>query len=261
MNSFFLNPTDEINIIINPSEAFSPNSILTNILKLLINDVSSELTQLFNLSFSRGFFPLLLKTSKFIPVYKKDTKLQCSNYRPISLLSNIGKVFERLMYNRLYTFLGKNSVIYDLQFGFRQKYSTSHASIHLTEKIREQLDNKNIVCGIFFELEKAFDRVDHGILIQRLNHYGIRGKANNWFSSYFQNWSQHVSINGFNSNLGHIHCDVSQVSILGPLLFLIYINDLNWPIRYFSVHHFADYTNLLNSNNSVKSMNKQVNHD
>ena len=187
MNSFFLNPTDEINIIINPSEAFSPNSILTNILKLLINDVSSELTQLFNLSFSRGFFPLLLKTSKFIPVYKKDTKLQCSNYRPISLLSNIGKVFERLMYNRLYTFLGKNSVIYDLQFGFRQKYSTSHASIHLTEKIREQLDNKNIVCGIFFELEKAFDRVDHGILIKRLNHYGIRGKANNWFSSYFQN--------------------------------------------------------------------------
>ena len=112
MNSFFLNPTDEINIIINPSGAFSPNSILTNILKLLINDVSSELTQLFNLSFSRGVFPLLLKTSKFISVYKKDTRLQCSNYRPISLLSNIEKVFERLMYNRLYTFSRKNSVIY-----------------------------------------------------------------------------------------------------------------------------------------------------
>ena len=112
MNSFFLNPTDEINIIINPSGAFSPNSILTNILKLLINDVSSELTQLFNLSFSRGVFPFLLKTSKFISVYKKDTRLQCSNYRPISLLSNIEKVFERLMYNRLYTFSRKNSVIY-----------------------------------------------------------------------------------------------------------------------------------------------------
>ena len=112
MNSFFLNPTDEINVIINPLGAFSPNSILTNILKLLINDVSSELTQLFNLSFSRGVFPLLLKTSKFISVYKKDTRLQCSNYRPISLLSNIEKVFERLMYNRLYTFSRKNSVIY-----------------------------------------------------------------------------------------------------------------------------------------------------
>ena len=112
MNSSYLSPTDEINIIINPSEAFSPNSILTNILKLLINDVSSELTQLFNLSFSRGVFPLLLKTSKFISVYKKDTRLQCSNYRPISLLSNIEKVFERLMYNRLYTFSRKNSVIY-----------------------------------------------------------------------------------------------------------------------------------------------------
>ena len=112
-----------------------------------------------------------------------------------------------------------------------------------------------------FDLQKVFDKVDHDILIQKLNHYGIRGVANNWFSSYLQNRSQYVSINGFNSKLEHIHCGVPQGSILGPLLFLIYINDLNCAIRYCSVHHFADDTNLLNYNNSVKRMNKQVNQD
>ena len=149
--------------------------------------------------------------------------------------------------------------IYNLVF--RQKYSTSHALIHLTDKIREQLDSGNFACGIFVDLQKAFDTVDHDILIQKLNHYGIRGVANNWFSSYLQNQSQYVSINSFNSKLEHIYCGVLQGSILGPLLFLIYINDLNCAIRYCSVHHFADDTNLLNYNNSVKRMNKQVNQD
>ena len=137
---------------LNPSKVVGPNSITTKILKLLINDVSSQLTELFNLSFPRGVFPLVLKTSKVIPVYKKDSKLKCSNYRPISLLSNIDKVLERLMCNWLYNFLELNSVIYDLQFGFRQKYSTSHALIHLTDKIREQLDSGNFACGIFVDL-------------------------------------------------------------------------------------------------------------
>ena len=158
---------------------------------MLINDVSSQLTDLFNLSYSHGVLPLILKTSivfkKVIPVYKKDSKLNCSNYRRISLLSNIGKVLERLMYHRLYNFLELDSVIYDFQFGFRQKYSTSHALIHLTDKIREQLDRGNFACGIFVGLQKAFDTVDHDILIQKSNHYGIRGVDNNWFSSYLQN--------------------------------------------------------------------------
>ena len=149
-----------------------------------------------------------------------------------------------------------NSFIYDLQFGFRQKYSTSHTLIHLTCKIREQLDSWHFACGIFVDLQKAFDTVDHDILIQKLNHYGIRGVANNWFSSYLQNRSQSVSINGFNSKLKRIHRGVPQGSILGPLLFLIYMNDLNCAIRYCSVRHFP-----LNYNNSVKRMNKQVYQD
>ena len=107
---------------LNHLKAIGPNSIPTKILKLVINDVSSRLTELFNLSFTCGVFPLILKTSKVIPVYKKDSELKCSNYRPVSSLSSIDKVLEKLMYNRLYNFLDMNSVIYDLQFGFRQKY-------------------------------------------------------------------------------------------------------------------------------------------
>ena len=114
---------------------------------------------------------------------------------------------------------------------------------------------------IFVDIQKVFDTVGHNIPIQKLNHYGIRGVATNWFSSHLQNRLQYVSINGFNSMLEHIHCDVPQGFILGPLLFFIYINDLNCAIRYCSVHHFADDTNLLNYNNSVKRMNKQVNQD
>ena len=151
---------------LNPSKAIAPNSIPTKILKLLINGVSSQLTELFNLPFFRGVFPLILKTSKVIPVYKKDSNLKCSNYRPIPLLSNIDNVLERLIYNSLYNFLEMNSIIYDLQFGFRQKYSTSHALIDLTNKIREQLDSGNFACGILVDLQKAFDIVDHDILIQ-----------------------------------------------------------------------------------------------
>ena len=130
-----------------------------------------------------------------------------------------------------------NKVIYDLQFGCRQKYSTSHASSHLTDKRKEQPDGGNFACGIFVNLQETFDSVDHDILIQKLNCYGIREVPNNWFSSYVHNMLQYVSINGFNSNLEHINFGVPQGSILGPLLLLIYINDFN---RYCLVHHFAE---------------------
>ena len=148
-----------------------------------------------------------------------------------------------------------------MQFGFRQKHSTSHALIHLTDKIREQLHKGNFACGIFVDFQKAFDTVDHQILIQKLNYYGIRGIANNLFSSYLQNRTQFVGINGFDSNVNAICCGVPQGSILRPLLFLIYINDLHFAIKYCKVHHFVDDTNLLNFNNSIKKISKQVGHD
>ena len=111
-----------------------------------------------------GVFPLVLKTSKVVPVFKKDSKLDYSNYCPISLLSNVEKILEKLLYKRLYTFVNSNNIIYSLQFGFRQKYSTSHALINIIENIRKTLGEGNIGCGVFVDLQKACDTVDHQIL-------------------------------------------------------------------------------------------------
>ena len=116
------------------------------------------------------------------------------------------------MYKRLYTFLNKNNIIYNLQFGFRQQYSTSHALINITENIRKALDDGNIACGVFVDLQKAFDTVDHQILLAKLNHYGIRGVSNDWFKSYLPNRNHYVSINGYESGLAALNCGVPQGS-------------------------------------------------
>ena len=155
-----------------------PNSIPYRILFLLKNDISKQLADLFNDSFLTGGFPSVLKTAKVVPVFKKDSKLYYSNYRPISSLSNIEKILEKRMYKRLYIFLNNKNIIYNLQFGFRQQYSTSHALINITEIIRKALDDGNTGCGVFVDLQKAFDTVDHQILLAKLSHYGIRGVSN-----------------------------------------------------------------------------------
>ena len=137
-----------------------------------------QLADLLKLSFV--IFTLVLKTAKVVPVFKKDSKLDYSNYCPISLLFNIEKILEELMYKRLYTFLNNNNIIQNLQFGFRQHYSTSYAIINITENIRIALDEGNIGCGVFVDLQKAFDTVDHQMLLAKLNH-GICGVSNDWF--------------------------------------------------------------------------------
>ena len=171
-----------------------------------------------------------------MPVFKKDSKLDCCNYLPISLQSNVEKILEKVMYQWVYNFLSHNNIIYNLQFGFRPKFSTSHALINFTENIRQALDNGYIGCGIFLDLQKAFDTVDHQILLSKLDYYGIQGISNNWFKSYLPNCKQFVSLNGYDSELVEINCGVPQGSVLGPLLFLLYINDLNQAIKFCKVY-------------------------
>ena len=165
------------------------------------------------------------------------------------------------MFSRVYKFLDDFKCIYELQFGFRAKHSTNHALLDITENIKAALDKKMHACGIFVDLQKAFDTVNHKILIYKLSHYGIRGIANDWFSSYLSNRTQYVSILGFESKIMPISHGVPQGSVLGPLLFLIYINDLHNAIKYCKVYHFADDTNLLHIDKSLKKMQKQINMD
>ena len=188
-HNFFISPTDKIELIdiINTfsiQKATGPHSIPSDIFHLIKLNVVEPLESIINLLFVKGIYIENLKISKIIPVYKrKGSPLDYNNYRPISLLSNINKLIEKLMYKRLYTFLSKYNCIYDLQFGFRNGHSTNHALLDLTEDIRNALDNNIFAVGIFIDLQKAFDTVDHNILLKKLHYYGIRGIANDWFRS------------------------------------------------------------------------------
>ena len=143
-------------------------------------------------------------------MHKKESKFICSNYRPISLLSNLDKILEKLKYSRAYDFLDKDSLLYSLQFGFCQQYWTSHALLHMIEKTMKALDDGNFEWGIFTDLQKAFHTVDHNIILGKLSHYGIRGVANKWFESHLSEWKHFLSINGFDSDMSTIASGVLQ---------------------------------------------------
>ena len=265
--SFFVKPTTKFEIIdiINGNlnnKACGPNSIPCKIMVIIKDTIAEPLAEILNLSFTTGIYIDKLKISRVIPIYKeKGDKFLSENYRPISLLSNINKIYEKVMHNRLYSFLEEQGSIYENQFGFRKNHSTTHALIDLTENIRKAIDNNQFACGIFIDLQKAFDTVDHTILLKKLEHYGIRGVANDWFRSYLTNRKQYVSILGSESQPSIIEFGVPQGSVLGPLLFLLYINDLHKAIKYSKTRHFADDTNILIHNNSLKQVKKYLNLD
>ena len=156
---------------LNGNKSSGSSSIPYKILNLLQLDIAKPLSQLVNLSFSIGKFPAMLKVVKVIPVFKKDSQLECCNYRPISLLSNIDKIIEELMYSRVIKFLDNCNSIYPQQFGFRKNHSTNDALINITENIQSSLDKGHSACGIFVDLQKAFDTVDHNILLRKLEHW------------------------------------------------------------------------------------------
>ena len=263
-NSFFLSPTvpEEVEKIINAldiKKSTGPNGVPVYILKIFNFFFSFWLSRLANQCFETGVFPDILKLAKVTPLHKKDSKLEFLNYRPISLLSVFSKVYEKLIYRRIYEYLTKHNFIYNKQFGFRSNYSTNHALISITEHIRERLDLGYYVCGVFVDLEKAFDTVNHKILCDKLNYYGLRGNINKLIQSYLANRNQYVSLNGFDSEIKNLNIGVPQGSSLGPLLFLIYINDFRLCLNKTISGHFADDTFVMYSNKQLKTIETVVN--
>ena len=179
-------------------------------LKEIKKEISGPLSSLINLSFDTGEFPNCLKLAKVIPVYKKGDQQECNNYRPISLLSNISKLIEKLLYNRLYKFLNQNKCLFNYQFGFWNHHSTNHELISITEKIRNALDEGKFACGVFLDFQKAFDTVNHKILISKLEHYGIRGLALHLFQNYLEKRTQFVNINKKAQSTSNINHRVSR---------------------------------------------------
>ena len=185
---------------------------------------------------SNGIFPDLLKTSNAIPVFKRGENQDYNNYRPISLISNLSKLMEKIVHLRLYSFLEKNSLLFDRQFDFWNKLSTNHILIDITSKIQTTCNKGIFACGVYVDFKKAFDTVNHEFLLNKLNHYGIRGTELQWFKTYLKGRQQHTTVNSSSSKNAYINYGVPQGSVLGPLLFLIYINDLNKAIKYSDVY-------------------------
>jgi len=263
-DSLFLQPIDEIELyntvnLLPINKAPGHDELSASVVKSVIGNIAKPLTHIFNLSFSLGKFPSKLKLAKVVPIFKSDDKLLVSNYRPISVLPVFSKILEKLMYNRMIGFIEKHNILSSSQFGFREHHSTSMALVKLIDKITRELDNKCYSIGIFLDLSKAFDTIDHKILLDKLQCYGFRGIALDWLTSYISSRSQFVSINGNNSLPLALRTGVPQGSILGPLLFILYINDIIKVNTDVELLLFADDTNMFLHDTDIDSLSVRAN--
>ena len=275
--SLFLYPTDSeevINIItlLKPKTSSGHDKLTPKLIKQLYNrkipepiiarGVIPPLVHIINLSLSTGIIPKAMKLAKVVPIYKnKGSNAEMKNYRPVSLLPVFSKVLERIVYNRLFNFVIKHKLLYTSQYSFQKNLSTELAILELQDGINTSLNEKECCVGIFMDLSKAFDTLDHDILLNKLNHYGIRGIALSWFQNYLSDRNQYVCINGCNSELLPITCGVPQGSILGPLLFLIYVNDLATISKYAATILFADDTNVIYTGKTYDDVSRIIQTD
>ena len=220
------------------------------------------LTHLANCSMNAGTFPENMKIARVIPIYKgKGEKYLFTNYRPISLLPVFSKILEKMIYSKLFDFLVRYQILFKSQYGFRKGRNTTHATVDFLQTVERALHDQEYAIGIFCDLSKAFDTLDHDILLKKLDHYGIRGKWHAWIKSYLSNRKQYVDMNGTLSNTEAITVGVPQGSILGPLLFLIYINDLPASLEQLIPVMFADDTNLIIKGKNLTELTSAINQD
>ena len=227
-------------IDINKSSA--TNGISSRVFKSAFQILSDKLTKLFNNSFSSGIFPSDWKVATIIPLPKDGDPFDVSNLRPVSLLPLPGKLIEKIVYNRLYSFFETNTALDDRQGGFRSGHSTINTVANFTEDIYQAINNRMFTVATFIDLQKAFDTVDHVILLMKLEKLGIKGFPHQWLTSYFHNRMQATLTNGVTSDLLQVQCGVPQGSILGSLMFLVYINDMGRVFQNSRFYLYADDT-------------------
>ena len=229
---------------IDEKKATGLDRIPSNLLKMAASIVAPSLTSIFSKSILTGIYPNDWKAAKVTPLFKKGLKSDPNNYRPISVIPVVSKVLEKIVYNQLYHYLDDNKLLLGCQSGFRSLHSTLTALLEATDAWSVNIDNGLLNGVVFIDLTKAFDTIDHEIILRKMSYLGVDQAAIKWFSSYLSGRTQRCSVNGKLSTARTLSCGVPQGSILGPLLFLIYINDLPNSLQNAVPRMFADDTNL-----------------
>ena len=246
---------------LSPTKASGLDRLPAKLIKLASPYITKSLTIIFNRSLSTGIFPCEWKIARVIPIYKSGPKFNMDNYRPISIISVIAKTMEKLAHNQIYSSLQSANILTNSQHGFRPLHSTVTELLKMSNQWYQNMDEGLINGVVFLDLKKAFDTVDHNILLKKLHLYGVRGGAYDWFKSYLSNRTQYCQVNGNLSESRTIIIGIPQGSILGPLLFLIYINDLPNCLKNVDCEMFADDTQIETASNDAIATAETLNED